>query len=108
LVVASFVPLAVKAIDYVTLGAFVPLIVLGICVGLVALGGLVGPRALVVTLGFWAAALVAWSVVRLGLIPLVLLVDIGEAHPSHQISLWYVLLSVALLLTGVTLWRWRA
>jgi len=101
----SFGPLAVKAVGYVTIGSYVPLLVFCLFGGLVLCGGLGGPRARRITIRVWATALVLWAVTRLGLSVLLLSTDIGEVHPKHQVTAWYFALTVAHLALGIWLFR---
>jgi len=103
----SFVPLTVKAIDYAVLGSFTPLWVL-LGFGLVVIGGLyLSPRAARFAVGLWAVVLVLWGVVRFGLMGMLLSVDIGEVHPVHQINAGYVAWSLAHIVAGAYLYRRR-
>lgn len=106
LLALSFVPLAVKAAGYATIGSYLPLVVLLVFAALVA-GASAGPWARTRAVRVWASALVLWGVVRIALGGLLLTTDIGEVHPVDQVTPWYLLLSIAHVVLGVVLFRRR-
>ena len=105
LILLSFVPFLVKAVDYAMLGSFVPLVVFSVFGVIVGLGVRAGLKAERLAVKIWASALILWGTVRLGLMGLFKTVDIGEAHPANQVTAWYAVLSLAHLLLGIYLYR---
>ncbi len=97
----SFLPLLVKACVYIPHGRFLPSVLLCAFIGLIVLGMRHSPERGGSALKIWAIAMIAWAVIRLGLMILLQVDDIGEAHPGHQMNVWYVLISLLHLGLGV-------
>lgn len=105
LLVASFVPTALKAGTYVTLGSYVPLILFMILAAVASWGVQRGDRAERLAVRLWASAMILWGLARLVLIALFAVTDVSEAHVEGQFTLVYVLWSLLYLVVGVVLFR---
>ncbi len=100
LVALSFVPLLVKAVDYIQLGSVVPMAVF---VGFAALVGLAirtGERAERRALRVWALALVFWGLARFVVLGSFVLTPVSEAHVESQLTLWFVFGSLVHIALG--------
>lgn len=106
LLIVSFVPFLVKAVDYSFLDAYVPVIGLVFFMGLIVLAShqLVISRRLAIR--GWAGAIVLWGLARILIMGLFLFTSVSEAHVESQLTLWYVLTSIMHIGVGVVLWRW--
>lgn len=105
IVALSFVPFAVKAVDYLLIGSLVPLLVLVLLAVLVAVGWRFGGAAQRRALRTWAVAMVLWALARLGLLAMFELTGITEAAIEASFGTGYVLVSLAFLALGVTFYR---
>lgn len=105
LVAFSFVPLMVKAGTYVTLGSYAPLLVFCFFGGLVAWGARKGSRAESLAVRIWASAIIFWGLARLGVMGMLLVFPLNEAHVVGQFTAWYVLLSLGHLALGIYFFR---
>ena len=101
----SFLPLAVKAVDYAWIGGYVPLLVFLFFFGLIVAGRLRGGRAIAVTVKIWAIVLILWGVARLALLVMARLASLDEAYLLAQFTPWYVVLSLGHVALGVMLFR---
>jgi len=94
LIALSFVPLLVKAVDYLSLGSIVPMAVfVGFAVA-VGLAIRVGGRAERRVLRVWGFALVLWGLARFVVLGTFVLTPVSEAHVESQLTLWFVLVSL--------------
>jgi hypothetical protein len=105
LVFSSFIPLLIKTIGYVTIGSYLPLIVFCLFAVLVVAGIRRGLLAEARMVRLWAAGMILWGLVRLGLFLLHVVFKIPEAHIAQQFTISYVLLSLIHVLGGWYLMR---
>lgn len=106
LVALSFIPLAVKAVRYATIGGYVPLLVLCFFGALVAWGSLYsGSKAETRAVKIWSVAIILWGVTRVGLMILHRLFEIPETHIAGQFTGWYVFVSLGHIVLGGYLFR---
>jgi len=99
------VPLLVKSILYLTIGGYVPAVVLVVFGTLVWWGVSRGAKAESRSVRIWAIAILIWGIARVGLMVLFLLTSVSEAHVESQFTLWYVGLTAGYLILGVHLFR---
>jgi hypothetical protein len=102
--VASLLPLGLKAIDYALIGSLLPLLCWALGIGLV-IGALAGPspRLRRICTVAWATALLLWALARLVVFALYLALGIPEAHVDDQMNATYVLISLLHLAAAVWL-----
>ncbi len=106
LVVAlSFVPFLVKAIDYLLIGAYVPIAVFATLAVLVARGFWRGNASRRRAIRVWAVAIILWALARLGILVLFALTSVSEAAIEASFNLGFVLVSLAFLVLGFQFFR---
>ena len=105
LVVLSFLPLLFKGLVYALLESYLPIALFFVFGVFVAWGINKGARAGLWAVRTWAFALILWGLARLGVMGLFLFFEIEETHIEAQMTLWYVLLSLAYIILGFYLWR---
>lgn len=93
--------------SYVTIGSYIPLLVLSFFGALILYGHRRETEAEIRAVRAWAVALILWGFARLVLLALFVFTSVSEAHVESQFSAWYVLLSLGHIGLGVYLFQSR-
>lgn len=105
LLIGSFVPFLMKAVEFLRIQSYVPFVVFVVLLLFVCLSlrkhADVGLRAV----RRWAYALLAWSILRAGIMVLLYFFNIGQAHPLNQLNAAFILITLLHVVLAVVLLR---
>ncbi len=107
LLFCSFVPFFIKAVEYIALQSYVPIIVFAALAFLVFNALRSNTAKGLRAVKRWAYLLFAWSLLRTGIMVLLYFFSIGEAHPLNQLNVSFVLITLLHVLLAVALLRKR-
>lgn len=105
LLICSFVPFFVKAVEYLALESYVPMAVFFVFLLYVFLSLRKNEARGLRAVRRWAFVLLAWSLLRTGIMVLLYFFNTGEAHPLNQLNTPFILLTLLHVLLAAVLLR---
>lgn len=105
LALCSIIPFAVKAIDYVLLGSYIPFIVFFFAALIMLKGYYIDGPDQRFALRFLGIGITIWALFRFIIMILFLTTSVQEAHIENQFTFWFVLISCLYLFSGYYLIR---